>query len=67
MTLADYLIQLTMSVFLIFGVYQFYFWCQRQPISPSRFNGPIEVVQTRSALPVRFFPGGESKMKLALI
>jgi len=29
MTTADYVIQLTLSVFLIVGVYQFYFWCQR--------------------------------------
>lgn len=27
----DYAIHLAMSVFLIFGVYQFYFWCQRHP------------------------------------
>lgn len=26
----DYIIHLLISVFLIFGVYQFYFWCQRQ-------------------------------------
>jgi membrane-associated phospholipid phosphatase len=33
---ADHLIHLTMSVFLIFGVYQFYFWCQRQKWVPVR-------------------------------
>ena len=30
MNTADYVIHLTLSVFLIIGVYQFYFWCQRQ-------------------------------------
>ncbi len=30
----DYLIHLFISVFLIFGVYQFYFWCQRQSFRP---------------------------------
>jgi len=30
MTGIDYAIHLAMSVFLIFGVYQFYFWCQRR-------------------------------------
>lgn len=34
MTLADRFIHLLMSVFLIFGVYQFYFWCQRQTLRP---------------------------------
>lgn len=29
MNAADYLIHLLLSVFLIVGVYQFYFWCQR--------------------------------------
>jgi PAP2 superfamily len=32
----DYFIHLMMSVFLIFGVYQFYFWCQRQELRPTR-------------------------------
>lgn len=32
----DYVIHLFMSVFLIFGVYQFYFWCQRQRFAPTR-------------------------------
>ena len=27
----DYAIHLVMTIFLIFGVYQFYFWCQRHP------------------------------------
>ncbi len=30
----DYVIHLFISVFLIFGVYQFYFWCQRQSLRP---------------------------------
>src|SRR5215472_3840787 len=32
----DRLIQLIISIFLIVGVYQFYFWCQRNPLAPSR-------------------------------
>ena len=36
MTASDYLIQLTLSVFLIIGVYQFYFWCQRNALSEPR-------------------------------
>jgi hypothetical protein len=35
MTLVDYLTQLLMTVFVIFGMYQFYFWCQRQTLRPS--------------------------------
>lgn len=43
MTLSDHLIHLTMSVFLIFGVYQFYFWCQRQTFRPVvKFNSKID-------------------------
>jgi membrane-associated phospholipid phosphatase len=43
MNWADHLIQLTMTVFLIFGVYQFYFWCQRQTWRPViRFNSKID-------------------------
>ena len=33
---ADYGIHLTLSVFLIVGVYQFYFWCQRNPLTSPR-------------------------------
>lgn len=33
---ADYVIHLFMSLFLIFGIYQFYFWCQRQTFVKSR-------------------------------
>ncbi|MGZ5445428.1 MAG: phosphatase PAP2 family protein [Thermoanaerobaculia bacterium] len=29
----DHFVQLVLSVFLIFGVYQFYFWCQRNPLA----------------------------------
>jgi len=32
----DYAINLTLSVFLIVGVYQFYFWCQRNPATAPR-------------------------------
>lgn len=33
MPLADHVAQLIISVFLIVGVYQFYFWCQKNPLS----------------------------------
>ena len=36
MTTQDRIIQLLVSVFLIVGVYQFYFWCQRNPLGRSR-------------------------------
>lgn len=36
MALADYVIHLILSVFLIIGVYQFYFWCQRNVIEQPR-------------------------------
>jgi membrane-associated phospholipid phosphatase len=36
MPVADRIIQLVISVFLIVGVYQFYFWCQRNPLAPAR-------------------------------
>jgi hypothetical protein len=35
----DYAIHLVMTVFLIFGVYQFYFWCQRHPMVAVRTLG----------------------------
>ena len=39
----DYAIHLAMSVFLIFGVYQFYFWCQRHPVGATRqFATPLD-------------------------
>jgi membrane-associated phospholipid phosphatase len=31
--ITDHLVQLVLSVFLIVGVYQFYFWCQTNPLS----------------------------------
>jgi len=37
MQVADYLIHLTLSIFLIIGVYQFYFWCQRHYLARPRF------------------------------
>ncbi len=36
MALADYVLHLILSVFLIIGVYQFYFWCQRNVIAQPR-------------------------------
>ena len=36
MSASDYVIQFLMTVFLIFGVYQFYFWCQRNPLTETR-------------------------------
>lgn len=39
----DYAIHLVMTVFLIFGVYQFYFWCQRHPVvACRRFTAPLD-------------------------
>lgn len=36
MRTADYAVDLILSVFLIVGAYQFYFWCQRHPLLPPR-------------------------------
>jgi membrane-associated phospholipid phosphatase len=36
MTAIDRILQLVVSVFLIVGVYQFYFWCQRNPMVKPR-------------------------------
>jgi membrane-associated phospholipid phosphatase len=36
MSTSDYVIQFLMTVFLIFGGYQFYFWCQRNPLTETR-------------------------------
>lgn len=36
MTAIDRILQLVVSVFLIVGVYQFYFWCQRNPMAKPR-------------------------------
>ena len=39
----DRLMQLVLSAFLIVGVYQFYFWCQRNPAtSPRQFRTPLD-------------------------
>ena len=39
----DYGIHLVMTVFLIFGVYQFYFWCQRHAVvACRRFSAPLD-------------------------
>ena len=39
----DYVIHLTLSVFLIVGVYQFYFWCQRNPLTaPRELRLPVD-------------------------
>ena len=39
----DYAIHLLMTVFLIFGVYQFYFWCQRHPqVATRHFMAPLD-------------------------
>jgi len=40
---SDYAIHLTLSVFLIVGVYQFYFWCQRHQLArPRELRMPID-------------------------
>lgn len=36
MPIADLVIQLCLSVILIIGIYQFYFWCQRNPLTQPR-------------------------------
>lgn len=36
MTSVDYLLHFMLSMFLIVGVYQFYFWCQRRSLVPPR-------------------------------
>jgi membrane-associated phospholipid phosphatase len=36
MNISDYVIDLILSVFLIVGVYQFYFWCQRNYVTQPR-------------------------------
>jgi len=43
MNAIDYAIHLVMTVFLIFGVYQFYFWCQRHPaVATRQFSMPLD-------------------------
>jgi membrane-associated phospholipid phosphatase len=36
MTITDYIVHLILGVILIIGGYQFYFWCQRNPLTPAR-------------------------------
>ncbi|MGR9099237.1 MAG: phosphatase PAP2 family protein [Gammaproteobacteria bacterium] len=39
----DYIVQLIISVFLIIGVYQFYFWCQRNAVTvPRTFSSVLD-------------------------
>ena len=43
MHIKDILVQLLLSGILIVGVYQFYFWCQRNPIgAPRQFNSWLD-------------------------
>lgn len=43
MTPADYVIHLTLSVVLIVGGYQFYFWCQRNQLTvPRELRFPVD-------------------------
>lgn len=43
MSASDYLIDLVLSVFLIVGVYQFYFWCQRNYVAqPRQLRIPLD-------------------------
>src|SRR5918999_5281424 len=36
MKTSDYVINLLLTIILIVGVYQFYFWCQRNPLAAAR-------------------------------
>lgn len=43
MSLLDHIIGLILSIFLIVGVYQFYFWCQRHHVTrPREFKLPLD-------------------------
>ena len=43
MTSADYAVQMVLSVILIVGAYQFYFWCQRHPLTaPREFHFAVD-------------------------
>src|ERR1051326_6139921 len=43
MSTTDRIIQLIVSVFLIVGVYQFYFWSQRNPLTrPRQLRLPVD-------------------------
>ncbi len=40
---SDYIINLTLSAIMIVGAYQFYFWCQRNPMRATRtFHSPLD-------------------------
>jgi membrane-associated phospholipid phosphatase len=43
-TMTDHVVQLILSVFLIVGVYQFYFWCQTNPLAlkPRALHLPLD-------------------------
>src|SRR5215472_3484939 len=41
MNAGDYLVDLLLSAMLIIGVYQFYFWCQRNPLVAPRELGAL--------------------------
>jgi membrane-associated phospholipid phosphatase len=43
MTLTDFTVHLTLAGILIIGAYQFYFWCQRNPLRPAReLRSPLD-------------------------
>ncbi len=43
MTLTDYCINILLSIILIVGCYQFYFWCQRRTwVKTRRYHSPID-------------------------
>src|SRR2546427_10200775 len=43
MPIIDRVLQLIVSIFLIVGIYQFYFWCQRNPLtSPRELRLPLD-------------------------
>lgn len=43
MNATDYILHLTLSAFLIIGVYQFYFWCQRNYVTqPRELKLPVD-------------------------
>lgn len=43
MNTLDYIVNITLSIILIVGAYQFYFWCQRQRwFKPRKFHSPLD-------------------------
>jgi membrane-associated phospholipid phosphatase len=42
MTILDYVVNLSLSIVLIVGAYQFYFWCQRHHRSPRLFHFSLD-------------------------